>query len=96
LVVDDFNKSNNVNFISTSKYGLLPDNIIARISMKGPAFSIQAQNDYSVYAEPRYYFGPVNITKIQIKLVDEFSRLVDLNYGDFSFTLRLTTIYSAT
>jgi len=96
LVVNDFNKSNNVNFISTSKYGLLPDNIMARISIKGPAFSILAQNDYGVYAEPRYYFGPVNITKIQIKLVDEFSRLVDLNYGDFSFTLRLTTIYSAT
>lgn len=96
LVVDDFNKSNNVNFISTSKYGLLPDNIMARISMKGPAFTIQAQNDYSVYAEPRYYFGPVNITKIQIRLVDEFSRIVDLNSSDFSFTLRLTTIYSAT
>ena len=96
LVVNDFNKSNNVNFISTSKYGLLPDNIMARISIKGPAFSILSQNDYGVYSEPRYYFGPVNITKLQIKLVDEFSRLVDLNYSDFSFTLRLTTIYSAT
>ena len=96
LIVDDFNKSNNVNFISTSKYGLLPDNIMARISIKGPAFSIIAQNDYSVYAEPRYYFGPVKISKIQIKLVDEFSRLVDLNSSDFSFTLRMTTIYSAT
>jgi hypothetical protein len=96
LIVNDFNKSNNVNFISTSKYGLLPDNIMARISMKGPAFSIIAQNDYSVYSEPRYYFGPVKISKIQIKLVDEFSRLVDLNSTDFSFTLRMTTIYSAT
>jgi hypothetical protein len=96
LIVDDFNKSNNVNFISTSKYGLLPDNIMARISIKGPAFSVLAQNDYSVYAEPRYYFGPVKISKIQIKLVDEFSRLVDLNSSDFSFTLRMTTIYSAT
>jgi hypothetical protein len=95
LIVDDFNKSNNVNFISTSRYGLLPDNIMARISLKAPAFSIQSQNDYSVYAEPRYYFGPVNINKIQIKLVDEFARIVDLNYSDFSFTLRLTTIYSA-
>jgi hypothetical protein len=69
---------------------------MARVSVKGPAFSILAQNDYGVYAEPRYYFGPVNITKLQIKLVDEFSRLVDLNYSDFSFTLRMTTIYSAT
>lgn len=96
LIVDDFNKSNNVNFISTSRYGLLPDNIIARISLKGSAFSIQAQNDFSVYAEPRYYFGPVNINKLHVRIVDEFSRPLDLNNTDFSFTLRMTNIYSAT
>jgi hypothetical protein len=96
LIVDDFNKSNNVNFISTSRYGLLPDNIIARISLKGAAFSIQAQNDFSVYAEPRYYFGPVNINKLHVRIVDEFSRPLDLNNTDFSFTLRMTTVYSAT
>jgi hypothetical protein len=96
LVIDDFNKSMNINFLSASVKGLLKDNIIARISQKGQLFSIQSQNDFSVYAEPRYYYGPVNITKIQIRLVDEFSRLVDLNRSDFSFTLRLTTIYSST
>lgn len=96
LIVDDFNKSNNVNFISTSRYGLLPDNIIARISLKSSAFSIQSQNDFSVYAEPRYYFGPVNINKIHVRMVDEFSRPLDLNNADFSFTLRMTTVYSAT
>jgi len=96
LIVDDFNKSNNINFISTSRYGLLPDNIIARISLKGSAFSIQAQNDFSVYAEPRYYFGPVNINKLHIRIVDEFARPLDLNNTDFSFTLRMTTVYSAT
>jgi hypothetical protein len=96
LIVDDFNKSNNVNFISTSRYGLLPDNIIARISLKGSAFSIQAQNDFSVYAEPRYYFGPVNINKLHVRIVDEFARPLDLNNTDFSFTLRMTTVYSAT
>jgi hypothetical protein len=96
LIVDDFNKSNNVNFISTSRYGLLPDNIIARISLKGSAFSIQSQNDFSVYAEPRYYFGPVNINKLHVRIVDEFARPLDLNRTDFSFTLRMTTVYSAT
>jgi hypothetical protein len=96
LIVDDFNKSNNVNFISTSRYGLLPDNIIARISLKGAAFSIQSQNDFSVYAEPRYYFGPVNINKLHVRVVDEFARPLDLNNSDFSFTLRMTTVYSAT
>jgi len=96
LIVDDFNKSNNVNFISTSRYGLLPDNIIARVSLKGAAFSIQSQNDFSVYAEPRYYFGPVNINKLHVRIVDEFARPLDLNNTDFSFTLRMTTVYSAT
>jgi hypothetical protein len=96
LVVDDFNNSINVNFLTASVKGLLTDNIIARISQKGQLFSIQSQNDFSVYSEPRYYYGPVDISKIQVKLVDEYGRIVDLNRKDFSFTLRLTTIYSVT
>jgi len=96
IILDDFNKSNNINFLTTSKYGMLPDNIIARISLKSAAFSIQSQNDFSVYAEPRYYYGPVNISKIRLTIVDEFGRVLDLNDNDFSCTLRMTTIYSAT
>ena len=96
LIIDDFNKSMNINFLTASVKGLLSDNIIARISQKGQLFSIQSQNDFSVYSEPRYYYGPVNINKLQIKLIDEYGRLVDLNNKDFSFTLRLTTIYSVT
>jgi hypothetical protein len=94
LIIDDFNQNTNINFIGTSKFGLLPDNIMARISIKGSAFNIQSQNDYSVYSEPRYYYGPVNISKLQIKIVDEFGRLLDINSCDVSFTLRMTTIYS--
>lgn len=96
LILEDYNKSNNVNFISASRYGLLPDNIIARISLKGSTFTIQSQNDFSVYAEPRYYYGPVNISKLSIRLVDEHSRTLLMNDSDFSFTLRMTTVYSKT
>lgn len=96
LIVNDFNKSNNVNYLTASKLGMLPDNIIARISLKGSAFNIQSQNDFSVYSEPRYYYGPVNINKLEIKIIDEFGRIIDLNNIDFSFTLKMTTIYSAT
>jgi hypothetical protein len=96
LVLDDYNKSMNINFLSSSVNGLLPDNIIARISMKGQLFSIQSQNDFSVYSEPRYYYGPVNIIKMHINIIDEYGRNVDLNDKDFSFTVRLTTIYSVT
>jgi hypothetical protein len=96
LIVNDFNKSNNVNYLTASKLGMLPDNIIARLSLKGAAFNIQSQNDFSVYSEPRYYYGPVNISKLEIKIIDEFGRIIDLNSNDFSFTLKMTTIYSAT
>jgi hypothetical protein len=96
LVLNDYNKSMNINFLSSSVNGLLPDNIIARISMKGQLFSIQSQNDFSVYSEPRYYYGPVDIIKMNISVLDEYGRIVDLNDKDFSFTIRLTTIYSVT
>lgn len=96
LIVNDFNNSVNVNFLTLSENGMLPDNIIARISQKGQLFSIQSQNDFSIYAEPRYYYGPVKINKLNIQLIDEYGRPVDLHNKDFSFTLRLTTIYSIT
>ena len=94
LIVDDFNNSNNKNFFNSSEKTMLNDNILARISIKGYAFSIQSQTDLSIYSEPRYYYGPVNINKLSVRLVDEYGRLVNLNYMDFSFTLSLITIYS--
>ena len=96
IILQDFNQSSNVNFLSSSKYGLLPDNILARVSLISSAFNVLKQNDFSVYAEPRYYYGPVNISKLHIKIVDEFARILDLNRDDFSFTLRMTIVYSAT
>lgn len=96
LLVDDLNSSSNVNFFSSSEKSLLDGTIIARISLKGYAFSIQAQGDFGIYTEPRYYYGPVNIHKLVVKVIDEYGRLVDLNGIDFSFTLNMTTIYSQT
>ena len=96
LVVDDLNSSSNINFFSSSEDSLLNGNILARISLKGYPFSIQAQGDFGIYTEPRYYYGPVNIHKLGVKMIDEFGRVVSINGMDFSFTLSLTTIYSQT
>ena len=94
LILDDFNTSNNTNFFNSSEKTMLNDNIIARISVKGYAFSIQSQTDLSIYSEPRYYYGPVNINKLKVKLIDEYGRTLNLNNMDFSFTLSLISIYS--
>ena len=96
LVLDDFNTSSNVSFLNSSEKSLLHDNIMARISLKGYAFSIQSQTDLSIYSEPRYFYGPVDINKLRILVIDEYGRTVNINDMDFSFTLILTTIYSKT
>lgn len=96
LILNDYNQSVNANFLTLSSNGMLPDNIMARISQKGQLFSIQSQNDFSVYSEPRYYYGPVNLSKLRVQLIDEYHRPVNLHNKDFSFTLRITTIYSIT
>ncbi len=96
LIVNDFNKNRNNHFIGTSSIGLLPNDIIARISVKASAFNIQSQNDFSVYAETRQYFGPVKINKLRIQLTDDYGRFIDLNHSDFSFTIRVTSVYSST
>ena len=94
LIVDDFNNSKNVNFFNSSERTMLNDNILARISIKGFAFSIQSQTDLSIFSEPRYFYGPVNITKLEVKVIDEYGRLLNLNNMDFSFTLNCICIYS--
>lgn len=41
----------------------------------------------------RIYFGPTDISRLHIKLYDEFGRIVDLNNSDYSFTLELEILY---
>ena len=94
LILDDFNASNNINFFNSSEESLLKNNILARISIKGYAYSIQSQTDLKIYSEPRYYYGPVDINKLSVRVVDEYSRVV---IGHMIFhSLSFNTVYSFT
>jgi len=94
LVVDDFNNSNNNGLFYTAfNSSLLNKNTIGRISLKSQLFNILIENNLNFIATAREYFGPVNIRNLQIQLLDEYGRVVDLNYMDFSFCLTLTINY---
>ena len=41
----------------------------------------------------RYYYGPVNIQRLEIKFLDRFGRPIDIQKSDFSFTLQLEILY---
>jgi hypothetical protein len=93
LVVDDYNNSVNNNFYGAFNSSILNKNILARISLQSSTFDILEQNNLNLITTPREYFGPVNIQTMNIQLLDEYGRVVNLNNMDFSFCLTLTTVY---
>ena len=94
LVLNDFNVHTNMNFLSSSSVGLLSSNIIARIIPKRFPFQSDTRNDYLLYSETRKYHGPVDITKMEVKLIDEYGRIVNLNGSELSFIISMTVQYS--
>jgi hypothetical protein len=50
-------------------------------------------SDLGLITYPRKYFGPVNIQKLQIQLLDEYGRIINLNNMDYSICLTMETIY---
>jgi len=93
LVVDDFNNNTNNGYYSAFNSSLLNKNILARISLTSSVFSIFNENNYNIVTIPREYFGPVNIQTLNIQLLDEYGRVLELNNMDFSFSLNFTVVY---
>ena len=93
LVVDDYNNSVNNSFYSAFNSSILNKNILARISLQGNNFNVLSQNNLGLITTPREYFGPINLQTMNIQLLDEYGRIIDLNNMDYSFCLTLTTIY---
>jgi len=93
LVLDDHNNNVNNSFFSAFNSSILNKNILARISVQANPFHTLQQNNLNIVTTPREYFGPVNLQIMNIQLLDEYGRILDLNNMDFSFCITLTTVY---
>lgn len=93
LVIDDYNNSVSNSFYSVFNSSLLNKNILARISLQSGTFDILLQNNLNLITPEREYFGPVNINKFNVQLLDAYGRIVDMNNMDFSFCITLTRVY---
>lgn len=93
LVVDDFNNNMIDGFYSAFNNSILNKNILARISLQANPFNVLLQNNLISTTQFREYFGPVSIQTLQVQLLDEYGRIVDLNGSDFSFCLTLISGY---
>jgi len=93
LIIDDFTNNSNNCIISTFNDSLGKSNILARLQtniLSNTELTISNPNilEYT----KRTYNGPVDINKLQIKIVDEFGRIIDLNNMDYSISLLIETI----
>ena len=93
LVVDDYNNNVNNIFYSAFTSSILNKNILARISFKDAFLDTVKQNNLSIITTAREYYGPVDIQKLNIQLLDEYGRILDINNMDYSFCLTLETLY---
>lgn len=95
LMVDDRNGNVNTNaFVAALNSSMLSNNILARISQQADLYNILCVNERNnVVAPPREYFGPVKISGMQIQLIDEYGRCIDLNNMDYSICIELITLY---
>lgn len=59
-----------------------------------PGTSIN-ENGGSLQQQERVYFGPVNISRLAIKLINDKGDVVDLNNGNWSFQLQCEQLYQA-
>jgi hypothetical protein len=97
LAIDDYTNNVNNGFYSAFHDTFLNKNILARLSVYNTSnnnFSIDKWESMNVLSYPREYFGPINLYKMGIQLLNEYGVPLDLNNMDFSFCLSFTCAYN--
>lgn len=94
LTIDEFSKSNQNSFTSAVFHSSINKNIIAKVILNQqiyPFGSVFPANTHFGFlmSDTRTYNGKVDIQKLNIQLVDDTGRTVNLNGIDFSFGLQI-------
>ena len=95
LVVDEFNNCVQNTFISPVNGSLINKKILARISVDTQLYPFGSvlhnyENFGSMISDKRNYSGgKIDIQKLNVQLVNEYGRVIDLNGLDFSFLIEM-------
>ena len=89
LSINDFNNNYGPSLLSPFQESSFTDeNTIAKIPLN-PSSTFED----IFFQSKRTYFGPVNIKRLHIKLLDEHGRVVDLNNTDFALSIQIDQLY---
>ena len=79
--------------MSVFQESIMNNDILARISIKGNRFNLLTNNDFDIVSEPRIYFGPIDLQRLRIRLLDEHGRVLQMENSNYSFCLKLKMLY---
>jgi len=93
LALEEFNKNTQNSFTSPLSSSLVNKNIIARISLNNSSFgtilNANIQNGLLI-SDKRGYHGKNDLQKLNVQLLNELGKPINLNGLDFSFCLEAT------
>jgi len=93
--VDDFQNNfptDSIISANDSVGNYLGKNVIARVIIKSGANTLD--NGADLIFKKRDYFGPVNLEKLKIRILNRFGEVVNIGQNDYSMTFELTTVNS--
>jgi hypothetical protein len=93
ICVNDFNNSVNNIFVGAFDNWILNNNILARVPINSPFFNLLMENDLSQNTEQRRYFGPVDIKRINLQILDDHGRILNMNKSNYSICLAFKIAY---
>lgn len=95
VALNDYQYNNNsLNTVCFDK-SILNEDVIAKIPMINGKLSLVVSDDNNPLAKIRRYTGPVNISKLHIKILDKFGAIIDLNNMDYSITFEMEILYES-
>lgn len=93
--VDDFQNNFPTDSViaANDPYGnYLGKNIIARLVIVSGVNTTVNDNGSDLIFKKRDYFGPVNIEKLKIRILNRFGDVININQNDYSMTFEITTL----
>ena len=93
FTLNDYNMSQSQNIFGMFSKSILGDNILAIIPVTSNSFNICFDNGVNLLEKKREYYGPVNIQRLKIQLLNQYGEILCLNNMDFSFSLEFEIGY---
>ena len=93
FVLNDFSISNSNTIMAIFGDTYVEKNILAKIPVAVDNFQVLFDNNSDLISKKREYFGPIDISKFSVKILDHYGEVVDINNMNYSFTLELDVAY---